>query len=102
MARMWQVEDAEAKFSEFLAASISDGPQIVAKRGMETAVLIPIEQWRRLQKVAKPDLKELLLTPEARTNALTPARSNHYAPAPRNTGCTHALPPPDDTTVART
>ena len=102
MARMWQVEDAEAKFSEFFAASISDGPQIVAKRGTETAVLIPIEQWRRLQKVAKPDLKELLLTPEARTNALTPARSNHYAPAPRNAGCTHALPPPDDTTVART
>ena len=74
MGKTWQVQDAKARFSEFLEASLTDGPQIVTKRGVETAVLLPIEQWRRLKKMTKPDLKELLLTSEARTDELTPTR----------------------------
>ena len=53
------------------------GPQIVTKRGVETAVLVPIEQWRRLERMARPDLKELLLTSEARTEDLVPPRGRH-------------------------
>ena len=55
----------------------AEGPQIVTKRGVETAVLVPIDQWRRLERQAKPDIKELLLAPEARTDALTPPRPDH-------------------------
>ena len=40
-----QVQDAKARFSEFLEASVADGPQVVTKRGVETAVLGPIDQW---------------------------------------------------------
>ena len=78
MGNKWQVQDAKAKFSEFLEASLAEGPQIVTKRGVETAVLLSIEQWRRLEKMTKPSLKELLLAPEARTDALTPPRRQHY------------------------
>ena len=74
MSRKWQVQEAKARFSEFLDASVADGPQIVTKRGVETAVLVPIAQWRKLEHAAKPDLKELLLAPEARTEQLTPPR----------------------------
>ena len=74
MGNKWQVQDAKAKFSEFLEASLAEGPQIVPKRGVETAVLLSIERWRRLEKMTKPDLKELLLAPDARTDALTPTR----------------------------
>ena len=74
MGNKWQVQDAKAKFSEFLEASLAEGPQIVTKRGVETAVLLSIERWRRLEKMTKPDLKELLLAPDARTDALTPTR----------------------------
>ena len=74
MGKTWQVQDAKARFSEFLEASLADGPQIVTKRGVETAVLLPIEQWRRLKKMTRPDLKELLLTSEVRTDELTPTR----------------------------
>ena len=74
MSKRWQVQEAKARFSEFLEASVSEGPQIVTKRGVEKAVLLPIEQWRKLEKIAKPDLKELLLAPEARTEELTPPR----------------------------
>jgi antitoxin Phd len=71
----WQVQDAKAKFSEFLAASLKEGPQIVTRRGIETAVLVPIEQWRRLERGARPSLKDLLLAPDARTEVLVRARS---------------------------
>ncbi len=74
MSNVWQVQDAMAHFSELLEKSLAEGPQFIAKRGVETAVLVPIEQWRRLEKLAKPDLKELLLAPEARTATLVPPR----------------------------
>lgn len=62
----WQVQDAKARFSEFLDATVKKGPQIVTRRGIETAVLIPIEEWRRLQQSSQPNLKSLLLEPGAR------------------------------------
>jgi len=62
----WQVQDAKARFSEFLDATIKKGPQIVTRRGVKTAVLVPIEEWERLQKAARPSLKDLLLAPEPR------------------------------------
>ena len=64
--KVWPVQDAKARFSELLEKSISEGPQIVTKRGVETAVLVPIAEWRRLQERARPTLKELLLAPEPR------------------------------------
>ena len=77
MSRTWQVQAAKARFSEFLETSLTEGPQIVTKRGVETAVLVAIDRWRRLEQRAKPDIKELLLAPEARTPALTPRRAQH-------------------------
>ena len=46
----------------------------MSRRGIETAVLVPIEEWRRVQASARPSLKALLLAPEARTEMLVPAR----------------------------
>ena len=83
MSKTWQVQEAKARFSAFLEASAREGPQIVTKRGVEAAVLLPIEQWRRLRKIAQPDLKALLLAPEARTDRLAPPRARHgHRPAP--------------------
>lgn len=79
MAKAWQVQEARARFGAFLEASVREGPQIVTRRGVETAVLLPIEQWRELQNSEKQSLKEALLAPEPRTETLTPprARSRH-------------------------
>ena len=49
----WQVQDAKARFSEFLEASLREGPQIVTRRGIETAVLVPIQQWRSMERRAR-------------------------------------------------
>lgn len=70
----WQVQDAKARFSEFLDATIKRGPQVVTRRGVETAVLVPIGEWDRLQRAARPSLKELLLAPGSRLENLVPER----------------------------
>jgi antitoxin (DNA-binding transcriptional repressor) of toxin-antitoxin stability system len=49
---------------------------VVTRRGTETAVLVPIDEWRRLQAAARPSLKQLLLTDSARTDMLVPERGN--------------------------
>ena len=70
---VWPVQDAKARFSELLERCLSDGPQVVTRRGMEAAVLVRVEEWRRLQAAARPTLKELLLSDEARSEL--PVRS---------------------------
>ena len=70
----WPVQDAKARFSEFLDACVADGPQMVTKRGAEAAVLVRVDEWRRLQAAARPSLKQLLLSTEARAELLIPAR----------------------------
>ena len=70
----WPVQDAKARFSEFLEKCLTEGPQMVTKRGAEAAVLVAAEEWRRLQASARPSLKELLLSDQARTETLTLAR----------------------------
>jgi antitoxin Phd len=70
----WQVQDAKARFSELLDMAIKKGPQVVTRRGVKTAVLVPIEEWERLQKAARPGLKEWLLAPEPRFDGLIPER----------------------------
>jgi antitoxin Phd len=57
----WQVQTAKARFSEFLNQTLKEGPQVVTRRGVETAVLVSIEEWRRLQGVSKLDWKKVLL-----------------------------------------
>ncbi|OAI19324.1 prevent-host-death protein [Methylomonas koyamae] len=70
----WPVQDAKARFSELLDACQHDGPQMVTKRGKQTAVLVPVEIWNRLQSNAQPSLKQLLLSDEARAELILPAR----------------------------
>ena len=72
----WPVQDAKARFSEFLDACIAEGPQMVTRRGTEAAVLVPVAEWNRLQSAARPSLKSLLLSEEGRTELPLPARGN--------------------------
>lgn len=70
----WPVQDAKARFSEFLDACLTEGPQLVTRRGMEAAVLVPVQEWHRLQTSARPTLKELLLSDQGRVEVLTVPR----------------------------
>ena len=71
---VWQVQDAKARFSQFLDATLKKGPQVVSRRGIQTAVSCQSREWNRLQSSARPSLKTLLLKAEARFENLLPER----------------------------
>jgi prevent-host-death family protein len=74
--KSWSVRDAKTRFSEFLENCLRDGPQLVTRRGADAAVLIPIDAWQRLQRSARPVLKELLLSASQRGELPIPARGS--------------------------
>lgn len=70
----WPVQDAKARFSEMLDACIQEGAQIVSRRGVETAALVPIQEWRRLSEAQPPSIKTLLLADDVRGELILPLR----------------------------
>lgn len=76
----WQLQEAKSRFSEFLNAALRKGPQVVTRRGVETAVLVPIEEWRRLQGASRPSIKELLLSGPRFDNIVPPRRNGKRRP----------------------
>jgi prevent-host-death family protein len=70
----WQVYDAKARFSEFLETTLKEGPQVLTRRGIETAVLVPIDEWKRLKAQARPSIKDVLLDPNGPYDICLPPR----------------------------
>ena len=79
----WSVQDAKAHFSKFLDTCLKEGPQMVTKRGKEVAVLVPAQDWRRMQASSKPTLKELLLADEPRGELTIPPRGRFKLRPPK-------------------
>jgi PHD/YefM family antitoxin component YafN of YafNO toxin-antitoxin module len=59
-----------------LTLCLEEGPQVISRRGVDAAVLVPMDQWRRLRGDA-PTLKDLLLSDQARADIPVPARGGH-------------------------
>ena len=55
----WQIQQAKARFSEFVERALKEGPQTVTRRGKPVAVLVPVDEYRRLRTGGK-SLKSLL------------------------------------------
>lgn len=47
---------------------------MVTRRGAEAAVLVPVQEWRRMQSAARPSLKQLLLSDQAHADMVMPPR----------------------------
>ena len=60
MAQSWALQDAKARFSEVVRRASADGPQIVTYRGVERAVVLSAEEYRKL-KPEKPSFVDMLL-----------------------------------------
>jgi antitoxin Phd len=86
MKKTWQVQDAKARFSEFLKASLTEGPQVVTLRGVEAAVLLPVSEWRNLRERARPGLKSLLLGSGPRADLNIPSRGKRRRCVPKLIG----------------
>jgi prevent-host-death family protein len=56
----WQVQEAKQRFSELVRHARADGPQVVTRHGEEVAVVVSIEEYRRLTDEL-PSFKDFLL-----------------------------------------
>ncbi|MFN8121674.1 MAG: type II toxin-antitoxin system Phd/YefM family antitoxin [Thermoleophilia bacterium] len=45
----WQLQDAKQRFSRLVDTARTDGPQVVTRHGREVAVVLSIEDYRRLR-----------------------------------------------------
>jgi prevent-host-death family protein len=45
---MWQLQEAKNKFSEVVDEAIRHGPQIITKRGIETAIVLSYTEYRKV------------------------------------------------------
>jgi antitoxin Phd len=70
----WQLQDAKARFSELIEDTLERGPQVVTRRGIDTAVVVSFEEWRRLKETSRPTLKEVLLGKGPRFSLPLPRR----------------------------
>lgn len=82
----WPVQEAKAKFSEFLKATLEQGPQVVTYRGAEAAVLVPVEEYRKLKAASHPSLKQWLLAPNPKFEIALPARKDFTLRPPMEFG----------------
>ncbi len=59
--RKWQMQQAKAKFAEVVRRAAAEGPQVVTYRGSDTAVVLSMKEYQRLN-AARPDFAEFLLS----------------------------------------
>lgn len=55
----WQAEEAENRFGEVLERAATEGPQVITKGGIETGVVLSMEDYQRLL-AARMDFKAFL------------------------------------------
>ena len=49
MKRYWSIQKAKREFIQLVDEALAQGPQVIAKKGVETAVVLSWVEYRRLQ-----------------------------------------------------
>lgn len=57
----WQIQEAKQRFSEVVREALDNGPQVVTRHGEEVAVVVAIDEYRRMSGDVA-DLKDHLLS----------------------------------------
>ena len=60
MIRKWQIQEAKARFAELVRRANSEGPQIVTHRGADSAVVLSMEAYQKLN-AARPSFAQHIL-----------------------------------------
>ena len=78
--------DITTRLSDLVETTLKEGPQVVTKNGVETAVLVPIKEWKFLQ-AGQPwrlsesgpgrSLKDILLDPNGPHDIYVPRRGRY-------------------------
>ena len=48
MARIWQLQEAKNKLSEVVDDAVKSGPQVITRRGIETAVVLSMDDYKKM------------------------------------------------------
>ena len=56
----WQLQEAKSHFSEVVDLTLTEGPQLVTRRGQEVVVIVAARDYRRLSGET-PSLRATLL-----------------------------------------
>jgi antitoxin Phd len=72
----WQLQDAKSRFSELIDDTLEKGPQVVTRRGVDTAVVVSIDEWKKLKDEKRVTWKEVLLGDGPRFEIPLPKRGN--------------------------
>ena len=70
----WQLQEAKARFSELIDDTLEKGPQVVTRRGIDTAVVVSIDEWHKLKDENRLTWKDVLLGPGPRFEIPLPKR----------------------------
>ncbi len=78
----WQLQEAKQRFSELVRRAQREGPQVVTRHGEEVVVVVPAEEFRRMnerQSGEKMDFKEFLMSaPEGLEHIIPQRPPNDY------------------------
>jgi prevent-host-death family protein len=73
-AAKWQLQHANARFSEPVDDAVQKGPQIVTRRGVDTAVVVSIDEWQKSKAGDARNWKDVLLGEGPRFDIPIPKR----------------------------
>jgi len=65
MNNIWQLQEAKSKFSEMVDRTLENGVQIITRRGRNTVVILPFDEYVRLTKRTESLAQFLLASPLA-------------------------------------
>lgn len=68
MKNIWQLQDAKSKFSELVERSLTQGTQIVTRRGKKTVVVMSFKEYEQLINKKEKLTRFLLASPLAGSN----------------------------------
>ena len=78
----WQLQDAKARFSELIDDTLEKGPQMVTRRGIDTAIVVSVDEWRRLKNEKQLTWKDVLLGEGTRFDIPLPKRGTDKSRKP--------------------
>lgn len=82
MPHTWQLQEAKNKLSEVVEAALHDGPQIITRRGAETAVVLSYDDYRHMLANRQPLTAFLRASPLAETPLDLTRDSSPARPSP--------------------
>jgi len=66
MSNRWKISEAKSKFSQVIDKVLNEGPQIITRNKVDTAVILTIKEFNRLKSKGNPSLIDLFVNSPVR------------------------------------